>query len=353
MTGKIRVLVIDDSALVREILTKGLSLDPAIEVVGTAADPYQARDRIVELAPDVLTLDVEMPRMDGVQFLRKLMPQYPMRVVMVSTMTQKGKQVTIDALEAGAVDFVSKPTTNVVSGLQAMLGELRAKIKVAAKANVAHWKNKKIVDPSSQVLWYKPLAETTDKVVAIGASTGGTEAIARVVSRLPVTMPGVVIVQHMPPGFTTMYAERLNKISELEVREAESGDRVRSGLVLLAPGAKQMRVQRTGGIYMVTCEPGEKVSGHCPSVDVLMHSVADHAGANAIGVMLTGMGSDGAQGMLAMRKSGARNIAQDEASSVVFGMPRVAYEKGGAEALLPLEDIAGRIVSLLTEMGHG
>ncbi len=353
MSGKIRVLVIDDSALVREILTKGLSLDPAIEVVGTAADPYQARDRIVELAPDVLTLDVEMPRMDGVQFLRKLMPQYPMRVVMVSTMTQKGKQVTIDALEAGAVDFVSKPTTNVVSGLQAMLGELRAKIKVAAKANVAHWKNKKIVDASSQVLWYKPLAETTDKVVAIGASTGGTEAIARIVSRLPVTMPGVVIVQHMPPGFTTMYAERLNKISELEVREAESGDRVRSGLVLLAPGAKQMRVQRSGGVYTVTCEPGEKVSGHCPSVDVLMHSVAEHAGANAVGVMLSGMGSDGAQGMLAMRKAGARNIAQDEASSVVFGMPKVAYEKGGAEALLPLEDIAGRIVSLLTEMGHG
>ncbi len=350
MSKKIRVLVVDDSALIRQILTKGLSMDPQIDVVGSAIDPYVARDKIIKLRPDVLTLDVEMPRMDGVEFLRKLMPQYPIPVVMVSSLTQRGKQITIEALEAGAVDFVSKPTSNVAHGMNSMLSELRKKVKNAAGANVSHWKNKTPSKPSAlTAMPSRALAESTDKVIAIGASTGGTEALKKVVCKFPATAPGVVIVQHMPPGFTKMFAERLNQLCAMEVKEAETGDRIRSGRILIAPGAKQLTVVRSGGMYQVRCEPGEKVSGHCPSVDVMMHSVAKNVGANAIGVMLTGMGSDGAEGMLAMRNAGARNIAQDEASCVVFGMPKVAYEKGGAEKLVPLENIAPKVISMLTE----
>ncbi len=346
---KIRVLVVDDSALVRQILTQGLELDPGIEVVGSAADPYQARDRILALHPDVLTLDVEMPRMDGVEFLRRLMPQHPLPVVMVSSLTQKGKQITIDALEAGAVDFVSKPMADVARGLQAMMFELRTKVKIAATVNVAHWKSKRSELPKS-TLRPSPgaLAESTDKVIAIGASTGGTEAIKKVITRFPATMPGVVVVQHMPAGFTKMFADRLNQLCAMEVKEAESGDRVMPGRILIAPGERQMKVIRSGGFYQVVCEAGEKVSGHCPSVDVMMHSVATHVGANAIGVMLTGMGSDGADGMLAMRRAGARSLAQDEESCVVFGMPKVAFERGGAERLLPLEEMAPAVMALLT-----
>ncbi|MBN2644272.1 MAG: chemotaxis response regulator protein-glutamate methylesterase [Desulfuromonadaceae bacterium] len=350
MPRKIRVLVVDDSALVRQILTSGLALDPAIDVVGSASDPYMARDRIMELKPDVLTLDVEMPRMDGVEFLRKLMPQYPLPVVMVSSLTQRGKQITLEALEAGAVDFVTKPTTNVAQGLNSMLSELRIKVKAASTANVSHWKGKKAQRPATPLNGaVRALAESTDKVVAIGASTGGTEAIKKVVTEFPPTMPGVVIVQHMPPGFTKMFADRLNQLCAMEVKEAEDGDRIRTGRILVAPGALQLEVIRSGGIYQVRCRPGEKVSGHCPSVDVMMHSVAKQVGRNAIGVMLTGMGADGAEGMLAMKNAGARNIAQDEASSVVFGMPKVAYEKGGAERLVPLDNIASQVISLLSE----
>lgn len=348
MKNKIKVLVIDDSALVRQILTKGLAADQGIEVVGSAADPYIARDKIVELQPDVLTLDVEMPRMDGVEFLRRLMPQYPLPVVMVSSLTQKGKQITMDSLEAGAVDFVSKPTTNVAHGLNAMLMELRAKVKIASTANVSHWKSKRpLAAARGKVVGTTALAESTDKVIAIGASTGGTEAIKQVITLFSVSMPGVVIVQHMPAGFTKMFSDRLNQLCAMEVKEAENGDRVMPGRILIAPGGKHMRVIRSGGIYQVTCEAGENVSGHCPSVDVLMHSVAKHVGANAIGVMLTGMGSDGADGMLAMHKAGARNIAQDEATSVVFGMPNVAFERGGAEKLVPLPNIASTVANLL------
>ena len=349
MPKKIRVLVIDDSALIRQILTSGLSLDPEIEVVGSAIDPYVARDKIIKLQPDVLTLDVEMPRMDGVEFLHKLMPQYPLPVVMVSSLTQRGKQITIEALEAGAVDFVSKPTSNVAHGMNSMLNELRKKVKVASRANVSHWKNKPHFKPGTTAISSKALAESTDKVIAIGASTGGTEAIKKVVCQFPASSPGVVIVQHMPPGFTKMFSERLNQLCAMEVKEAEDGDRVRSGRILVAPGAKQLEVMRSGGVYQVRCKEGEKVSGHCPSVDVMMHSVAKNVGSNAIGVMLTGMGSDGAEGMLAMHNAGARTLAQDEASCVVFGMPKVAYEKGGAEKLVPLDKIAAKVLSMLTE----
>jgi len=345
----IRVIVVDDSALVRDILAQGLAMDPAIEVVAKASDPYVARDQIIKHRPDVLTLDVEMPRMDGVEFLRRLMPQYPLPVVMVSALTQRGKQITLDALDAGAVDFVSKPGTDVARGLSNMMMELRTKVKIASTANVSHWKSKRAAPPVRSTVTSSALAESTDKVIAIGASTGGTEAIKDVVVPLPAACPGVVIVQHMPAGFTKMYAERLNTLCAMEVKEAETGDRVMPGRILLAPGDYHMTILRSGGVYRVDCSKGEKVCGHCPSVEVMMNSVAKNVGANAVGVMLTGMGSDGAGGMLAMREAGARTLAQDEASSVVFGMPKVAYEGGGAERLVPLEKIAGEVLALVQE----
>ncbi len=345
---KIRVLIVDDSSLVRTILSQGLSQDPGIEVVGSAPDPYVARDKIVKLKPDVLTLDVEMPRMDGVEFLRKLMPQHPMPVVMVSALTRTGKQITLEALDAGAVDFVAKPSTDLARGLSAMIMELATKIKIASTANVAHFKaNRASLFNGKTLASSGALAESTDKVIAIGASTGGTEAVREVVTVFPPGAPGIVIVQHMPSGFTKMFAERLNGLSAMQVKEAESGDRVMPGRILIAPGEKQMRIKRSGGIYQVVCQGDERVSGHCPSVDVLMHSVADHVGSNAIGIMLTGMGRDGAEGMLAMKKAGARTMAQDEASSVVFGMPKEAHDNGGAERLVPLEHIAQATLNLL------
>jgi two-component system chemotaxis response regulator CheB len=347
---KIRVLVVDDSSLVRTILEKGLSRDPGIEVVGTAPDPYVARDKIVELKPDVLTLDVEMPRMDGVEFLRRLMPQYPIPVVMVSSLTQRGKRTTIEALEAGAIDFVSKPAMNVSHGLKGMLLELCTKIKIASTANVAHWKSKRRPLKHRGVIeGSRALAESTDKIIAIGASTGGTEAIKRVVTRFPAGTPGVVVVQHMPPGFTMMFAERLNEICQMEVKEAKTGDRIMTGVVLIAPGDLHLKVIRSGGIYQVVCRHGELVNGHCPSVDVMMLSVAKNAGKNAVGVLLTGMGRDGAEGMFSMHKAGAKNIAQDEATSVVFGMPKEAFDKGAVERLLPIDDIAPEVIKLLSE----
>ncbi len=343
----IRVLIIDDSALVRNILTAGLSADPGIEVVGSASDPYQARDKIIALHPQVLTLDVEMPRMDGVEFLRKLMPQYPLPTVMVSSLTERGKQITLEAMEAGAVDFVTKPKADVANGLEQMMSQLRTKIKIASTANVSHWKNRPLQLSSGKVLAYSALAESTDKVIVIGASTGGTEAIRTVIEAFPHVTPGVVIVQHMPAGFTKMFAERMNSLCQMEVKEAEDNDRIMTGRVLIAPGGRQMRVERSGGVYRVRVAPGELVCGHCPSVEVLMQSAAQAAGANAVGVMLTGMGRDGATGMKAMRDAGARCIAQDEATSVVFGMPKEAYESGGAQELVALDKIAAKVLCLL------
>ena len=344
---RVKVLIVDDSALVRDILAKGLAQDPGIEVVGTAPDPYAARDKIVQLKPDVLTLDVEMPRMDGVDFLRKLMPQYPIPVVMVSALTQKGKKITLDALEAGAVDFVAKPSTDVARGLSSMMMELLTKVKIASTANVSHWKSKRPEAPVKARAGSKALAESSDKVIAIGASTGGTEAIRFIISQFPPNTPGTVIVQHMPAGFTKAFAERLNTLAAMEVKEAEDGDRVMPGRVLLAPGGFHMTVVRSGGMYRVQIKDGEKVCGHIPSVEVMMNSVAEYVGSNAVGVMLTGMGRDGADAMLAMRKAGARNIAQDEATSVVFGMPKEAYERGGAERLAPLGSIPQIVLDLL------
>ncbi|HNV71522.1 MAG TPA: chemotaxis response regulator protein-glutamate methylesterase [Candidatus Ozemobacteraceae bacterium] len=351
--SKIKVLVVDDSATIRMLLSKGLNLDPELEVVGTAPDPYVARNKIVELSPDVITLDVEMPRMDGIEFLRRLMAAYPLPVVMVSALTEKGKRITLEALDAGAFDFVHKPSgSHGAQGLQDMLTDLRQKIKSAARANLTTLRKSlnRVTAPIARPLApVRPtaLAETTDKVVAIGASTGGTTAIRDMISMLPADFPGTVLVQHITPGFTTMFAERLNEIGTVQVKEAQHGDRIITGRVLVAPSGHQMTVRRSGGFYYVDCVPGPPICGHIPSVEALFQSVAKQVGANALGVILTGMGGDGADGMAAMRKAGARTLGQDEASCVVFGMPKVAWEKGGVEKLLPLEEIVPNLLRLL------
>ncbi|MEW6429504.1 MAG: chemotaxis response regulator protein-glutamate methylesterase [Thermodesulfobacteriota bacterium] len=350
---RIRLLIVDDSPQVRRILAEGLGADPAIEVVATAPDPYAARDMIVKYRPDVMTLDVEMPRMDGVEFLRRLMPQYPLPVVMVSSLTRQGKRITIEALAAGAVDFVAKPTDNLAQGLEAMMLELRTKVKIASVANVSHYKGRWQAARAAGADRASAIGEAADKIIAIGASTGGTEAIAGIVAKLPVNLPGIVIVQHMPAGFTGLFAERLNAINAISAKEAASGDRILPGHILVAPGGRHLRVVRSGAVYKVSCEEGDKVCGHCPSVEVMMQSVAEQAGRNAVGVMLTGMGSDGAAGMVAMRRAGARTLAQDEASCVVFGMPGEAFQRGGAERLVPLERIPAEIVRLVRQIGKG
>lgn len=352
MAKRIRVLIIDDSALVREVLSTGLAADPGIEVVGTAGNPLIARDKILALRPDVLTLDVEMPKMDGIEFLRRLMPQHPLPVIMVSALTERGKRITLDALEAGAYDFVTKPRADIARGLQKLQADLRNKVKEAALANVTRWKQRPQRPLALAASWSKTiaLAETTDKVIVIGASAGGTEALCDVLPGLPANAPGTVIVQHMPPGFTTLFAERLNKISAMRVKEAENGDQLRPGWAFLAPGGMQTQVVRSGGFYHLNCQPGPPVCGHCPSVEFLMHSAAHCIGGNAIGVILTGMGHDGADGLLAMRNAGARTLAQDEATSTVWGMPKVAWERGGAERLVPLNDIAAAILGLIKHM---
>ncbi len=344
----VRVLVVDDSALVREVLRAGLSADPGIEVVGTATDPFNARDKIVKLRPDVLTLDVEMPKMDGVEFLRQLMPQFPVPVVMVSALTERGKKITLEALDSGAVDFVTKPSSNLAAGLEGMMTQLRTKVKVASTANVAHWKGRKPgprVAPSTQ----RALTASTNHAIIIGASTGGTEAIREVITRFPVNTPGVVIVQHMPAGFTRMFAERLNELSAMTVIEAKDGDSIIPGRVLIAPGEKQLEIKRSGGSYKVRCFEGPKVNGHCPSVEVMMKSAAIAFGKHAVGVMLTGMGGDGAVGLKAMRDAGARTVAQDQKTSVVFGMPKVAWEMGAAEKLVALNRISDTVLNWLSK----
>jgi len=343
----IRVLVVDDSALVRAVLQRGLSQDPGIEVVGVAPDPFVARDKILDLKPDVLTLDVEMPRMDGVEFLSKLMPQWPIPVIMVSSLTERGARITLDAMEAGAVDVVTKPRAGLAEGLDSMMGELREKVKAASRVDVSSWKNRKPKRPAEVIR--RPLGNSTDKVIAIGASTGGTEAIKDVVTRFPVDTPGVVIVQHMPAGFTRMFSERLNGLCEMDVKEAEDGDRVMAGRILVAPGANHLEVFRSGGEYRVKVFRGDLVNGHMPSVEVMMKSVAKDVGANAFGVMLTGMGADGADAMKMMRDKGARCVSQDEASSVVYGMPKEAWLRGGSEKQLPLDQIADVVLKMVAE----
>lgn len=351
MSEPIRVLVVDDSALVRSILSKGLSSDPQIDVVATASDPFDAKNKILSHKPQVITLDVEMPKMDGVEFLRQLMPQFPIPTIMVSALTEQGKKITFEALEIGAVDFVSKPKIDVERALKDMMSELIIKVKAASTANVSHFRGRSLETSGRTVKRAAALDESTDKVVAIGASTGGTEAIKEILVDIPRTFgAGIVIVQHMPPGFTQMFAERLDSLCEVDVKEAKDGDKIMPGRVLIAPGGKHLRVVRFGGLYRVKIENGDLVCGHKPSVEVMMSSVAEQVGKNAIGVMLTGMGRDGAIAMKKMKDRGARCIAQDQATSVVFGMPNEAFLAGAVEKLLPIGTIANNIIKLLREM---
>lgn len=339
---KIKVLIVDDSLLFRETLAREISKDPDVEVVGTATDPYMARDMIIKLKPDVVTLDVEMPKMNGIEFLKKLMPQYPLPVIVVSSVSKN----ILDALDAGAVEFVTKPNLSRAGGMNSFVNELIVKIKIASTAKVGNLK--KDYAPSNAVA-NSTGVNTMNTVIAIGASTGGTDAIYAVISRLPRDMPPILIVQHMPPVFTKLYADRLNNTCKLEVKEAEDGDELRPGRVLIAPGSYQMRLVKRGSGYYVKCTQEEKVSGHCPSVDVLFSSVAEAAGKQAIGVILTGMGRDGADGLLKMKKKGAYTIGQDEKSSIVYGMPMVAYNIGGVEKQLPLDRISDEIVRVLSK----
>ena len=337
----IRVLIVDDSRFFREVLERGINSDRTLTVVAQAGDPYEARDAIVQYRPDVMVLDVEMPRMNGIEFLKRLMPQYPVATVMVSALDSK----VFEALSAGAVDFVIKPKSSNQEQLEEFVKkELNTKIKIASTAKIGSFKQ--LAHNNSGVM-PKEGREYRDRVVALGASTGGTEALARVISGFGPDIPGTVVVQHMPPGFTNMYAERLNNQCRVYVKEAKTGDVLEPGVVLIAPGDAHLRITRVNGVYRAECKKGARVSGHCPSVDVLFDSVARVAGNRAIGVILTGMGADGAKGLLQMRRAGAETIGQDEASCVVYGMPKVAYEIGAVRYQMGLDNIAGKIYNLL------
>jgi len=338
---KTKVLIVDDSAIVREIFSRELSRDPEIEVVGTAPDPYVARDKIVKLKPDVLTLDVEMPRLDGITFLKKLMKYYPLPVIIVSSLTPKGGDLALEALEFGAVDVMCKPGASYTVGDMSI--ELADKIKAAAKIKVD---KKGAPAKPRQGVAKLSLTQTTNKVVAIGASTGGTQAIQKILSVRPANCPGTVIVQHMPEHFTRAFADRLNELCAMEVKEAEDGDSVVPGKVLIAPGNYHMLLSRSGARYFVRVKSGPLVSRHRPSVNVLFKSVARYAGKNAVGAILTGMGADGADGIKEMKENGAKTIAQDEASSIVFGMPREAIERDCIDHVLPIDQIASLILKL-------
>jgi two-component system chemotaxis response regulator CheB len=334
----IKVVVVDDSAVVRQILTQELSKQPDIRVVGAAPDPYVARELILGEAPDVLTLDIEMPRMDGLTFLRKLMRFYPMPVVVVSSVTPESSKLALEALRAGAVDVVCKPGAAFTVG--AMSAELAERIR---SASVADMRRIKAQLEQREEAPFVALASTTNKVVAIGASTGGTVALEYILRAMPENTPGTIITQHMPEQFTKSFANRLNELCKMEVREAVDGDAVLPGVALIAPGNEHMMLRRSGARYYVEVKHGPRVNRHRPSVDVMFQTTARTAGANAVGAILTGMGADGARGMLEMKKAGARTIAQDEASCVVFGMPRVAIELGGVDRVAPLESIPGEI----------
>ncbi len=354
---RIRVLIVDDSAIVRKILTEALTGEADLEVVGTAPDPYVARDKIVALRPDVLTLDIEMPRMDGLTFLKKLMHFHPIPTIVISSLAQASCHAALKALECGAVEVLAKP------GGPYSVGDLRttlaSKIRAAAAARIRRSGNIPAVpDDGTRAkieLERRIISRTsfaTHKVIAIGASTGGTEAIAKILTHLPAECPGIVVTQHIPPVFSRAFANRLNDICALEVREAQDGDELRTGLALVAPGDFHMVLRKASGRYVVNVKTGPRVCYQRPSVDVLFLSVAEALGRDAVGVLLTGMGSDGAQGLLRMRQAGAATIAQDEASCVVFGMPREAIHIGAAQQVLPLASIAQALLSQATAQGN-
>jgi two-component system chemotaxis response regulator CheB len=351
--ARTRVLIIDDSALIRSVLTEIIGKQPDMEVVGAAPDPLIAREMIRALNPDVLTLDVEMPRMDGIDFLEKLMRLRPTPVVMVSTLTERGAEVTLRALELGAIDFVAKPRLGISSGMQDLGAEICDKIRVASRARL----HRVTATPAPAKGGAKTAlpasfsAASTEKLIAIGASTGGTEAIREVLVRLPADSPAVLITQHMPPGFTRSFAARLDSLCRISVSEARDGERALPGHAYIAPGDRHLRLARSGSNYVLAVEDGPPVNRHRPSVEVLFQSVARSAGPNAIGVMLTGMGKDGACAMLEMHDAGSFNIAQDEASCVVFGMPREAIAAGAVDEVLPLPQIAPRLLEKLSSLG--
>ena len=350
-SANVRVLIVDDSAVVRQTLTQVLSSDPEIEVLGTAGDPYAAAEKIAEQLPDVITLDIEMPRMDGLTFLKKIMSQHPIPVVICSSLTEDGALSTLKALEYGAVEIVTKPKLGTRQFLEESCIELCQIVKAAAAARVRPLASRHAIEPklSADVVLSAPskaMVETTEKVVVIGASTGGTEALKTLLESLPADSPGIVIVQHMPELFTRAFANRLDGLCAINVKEAETNDSVIRGRALIAPGNRHLLLKRSGARYYVEVKDGPLVCRHRPSVDVLFRSAARYAGQNAVGVILTGMGDDGARGMLEMKQAGAVTVAQDEATCIVYGMPKEAVRLGGTDKILPLPSIAGAILTL-------
>jgi two-component system chemotaxis response regulator CheB len=354
MADRIKVMIVDDSALVRQVVSQSLAGDPGIEVIATASDPIFALKKMNAQWPDVLVIDIEMPRMDGITFLKKVMAERPTPTVVCSSLAEQGAQATFEALAAGAVAIITKPKVGLKSFLEDASNDIVQAVRSAARANMralgasvapAINRPKISADAMLSPAAHRALERTTDQVVAIGTSTGGTQALEAVLTRLPATSPGIVIVQHMPEKFTAMFAERLNSLCEMEVREARNGDRVVPGLALIAPGGRHMLLKRNGAQYVVDVADGPLINRHKPSVDVLFRSVAKFAGANTLGIIMTGMGDDGARGMKEMHDAGARTIAQDEASCVVFGMPKEAIRLGGVDQVMALDQIPSAIVN--------
>jgi two-component system chemotaxis response regulator CheB len=341
----VRVLIVDDSALMRQLLTDFLTSDPEIEVVGTAADPYIAREKIKSLNPDVLTLDVEMPRMDGLTFLENLMRLRPMPVVMVSSLTAKGAEITLQALELGAIDFVTKPKIDIANTFKDYADDLIAKLKAAARVRTSARMAPRVPAPVVPTLSVRHL-RTTEKIIAIGASTGGTEAIKMVLERMPADAPAILITQHIPPAFSKAFADRMNRYSAMSVCEAQDGQLVIPGHVYIAPGERHLTLVRDGARYVCRLSDAPPENRHRPSVDLMFRSIAKSAGANAVGALLTGMGDDGARGLLAMREAGARTVVQDEQSSVVWGMPGSAARIGAAQKIVPIADVAEQLLKM-------
>lgn len=345
MDKKIKVLIVDDSAVVRKVFREELSRDKDLHVVGTAPDPYVARDKIVKLKPDVITLDIEMPRMDGLTFMKKLMKFHPMPVIIVSSLTKKSGRLAMEALSSGALEVISKPSSAYSVGEMSV--QLIDKIKAVAGVKVESKREIKVSADKPLKVATKALSVTTNKIIAIGASTGGTEALRVVLSSMPPNAPGILVVQHMPAHFTTSFAERLNELSMITVKEAKDGDSVVNGLALIAPGNYHMLLKRSGARYYVQIKKGPLIHHQRPAVDVLFHSVANYAGSNAVGAVLTGMGSDGARGLLKMKEAGARTVVQDEKSCIIFGMPNEAIKLGAAEKVVSLKNITGTALKMV------
>lgn len=345
MAQKIRVLIVDDSAVIRKLLEKIFSSAPDIEVVGTAADPYIARDKLVALKPDVMTLDVEMPRMDGISFLEKVMQHFPTRTIIFSSLAKTGSETYLRALEAGAIEILEKPSIDVSQTLESLGSSILEKVRAVAKARINPIK--KIVTPGAPVKKATPtsLARTTHQLIAVASSTGGTEALKVFLSGMPTDIPGTLVVQHMPPGFTKSFAENLNNLFPFEVKEAQDGDQVVPGRVLIAPGNYHMEITRSGAFYYVKLHQGPTLHSVRPAADYMMKSVAKFVGKNAMGVVLTGMGKDGAEGLLEMKNAGAYTVVQNEETCVVYGMPGAAVALGAADKILPLDRIAGDLIS--------